>query len=63
MQELINLEQNSSVKITIAKWLTPNGIEINEKGLEPDVKVEIPKEPEEGKDYTMERALEVLRGM
>ena len=63
VQELINLEQNSSVKITIAKWLTPNGTEINEKGLEPDVKVEIPKEPEEGKDYTMERALEVLRGM
>ena len=63
VQELINLERSSSVKITIAKWLTPNGTEINEKGLEPDVKVEIPKEPEEGKDYTMERALEVLKGL
>ena len=63
VQELINLEKNSSVKITIAKWFTPNGIGINEKGLEPDVKVEIPKEPEEGKDYTMEKALEVLKGM
>ncbi len=63
VQELINLEQNSSVKITIAKWLTPNGTEINEVGLTPDVLVEIPTEPEEGKDYDLEAAIEILKKM
>jgi len=63
VQELINLERNSSMKITIAKWLTPNGTEINDKGLEPDVKVEIPENPEEGKDYFIEKAIEVLKGL
>jgi carboxyl-terminal processing protease len=63
VQELINLEQGSSLKVTIAKWLTPNGTEINDIGLEPDIKVEIPEKPEEGKDYTMEKAIEVLKGM
>lgn len=32
----------SSVKVTIAKWLTPDGNFINEKGIEPTIKVEQP---------------------
>lgn len=63
VQELINLDRGSSLKVTIAKWLTPNGNEINDKGLEPDVVVEIPETPEEGKDYIMEKGIEVLKGM
>lgn len=66
VQEVINLPKNSSLKVTIAKWLTPKGTEINGKGLEPDVKVELPAQPksgEEDKDWVMEKALEVLKGM
>ena len=37
VQELIDLENGSGVKITIAKWLTPNGTSISEKGLTPDI--------------------------
>jgi carboxyl-terminal processing protease len=33
----------SSLKITIAKWLTPNGQYINGKGIEPDIAVELPE--------------------
>ncbi|MFD2671936.1 S41 family peptidase [Marinicrinis sediminis] len=35
-------EDGSSLKMTIAKWLTPNGNDINKKGVQPDVKVELP---------------------
>lgn len=33
----------SNVKMTIAKWLTPDGTSINEVGVQPDVKVELPE--------------------
>lgn len=65
VQEIQNLTGGSSVKITIAKWLTPKGEEINGKGLEPDIKVELPKEEpkEEEKeiDVIMEKGIEVLK--
>ena len=61
VQELVNMSDGTSLKVTIAKWLTPNGNEINGVGLEPDIKVEIPTNPEEGKDYTLDKAIEVLK--
>ena len=37
VQEVVNLRDNESfLKITIAKWLTPKGHSISEVGLEPD---------------------------
>ena len=33
--------EDSGVRITIARWLTPNGNQINDVGLTPDVVVEI----------------------
>ena len=65
VQEVINLAQDSSMKVTIAKWLTPKGSEIDGKGLEPDIKVEIPqdKELKQGEDPVMDKAVEVLQKM
>jgi len=37
VQELIPLEGDTSVKITVAKWYTPNGVSISEKGLTPKI--------------------------
>lgn len=37
VQQLQNFADASSLKVTIAKWLTPSGISISEKGLQPDV--------------------------
>lgn len=37
VQELVKLEDGSSVKITIARWLTPNGTSISDGGLTPDI--------------------------
>ena len=39
VQELIPLTSDTSLKITVAKWLTPNGVSISEKGLTPQVVV------------------------
>lgn len=65
VQEVINLPKDSSLKVTIAKWLTPKGSEINGKGLEPDIKVEIPKDKElkPSEDPVMDKAVEVLQKM
>ncbi|MDD3238037.1 MAG: S41 family peptidase [Candidatus Gastranaerophilales bacterium] len=41
VQEINKLPGGSGVNITIQKYLTPNGTDINKKGIEPDVKVEI----------------------
>lgn len=40
IQEPQQLENGAGLHITIAKWLTPNGTWVHEKGLEPDTKVE-----------------------
>lgn len=66
VQEVINLPLNSSLKVTIAKWLTPKGTEINGKGLEPDIKVDPPEKPTEedqDRDFIMEKGIEVLKGL
>jgi carboxyl-terminal processing protease len=41
VQELDKFSDGSSLKITIAEWLTPSGKSINKTGLEVDQEVEI----------------------
>ncbi len=60
VQELENLENKSSLRITVAKWLTPDGYSIHEKGLEPDIAVlDDPKT--EDIDEQLEEAMRILR--
>lgn len=40
VQTVIDLEDGSGLKLTVARYLTPSGRSIHEKGIEPDVKVE-----------------------
>jgi len=61
VQELETLLNGSSVKITIAKWLTPKRDLIDEKGLDPDFEIEITKEDYESKkDPQLEKAMELI---
>jgi len=39
VQELNYFGDNSSLKLTVAKWLTPNGHDLNENGVTPDIEV------------------------
>ena len=57
VQELVDIE-GGSLKITIARWLTPSGRSISDGGLTPDIKVERTAEDFEAKrDPQMERAI------
>jgi carboxyl-terminal processing protease len=65
VQELINLPDNTSIKVTIAKWYTPNGTSISEQGIVPDYKVSIGTSTPKNKDGTLvdiqlKKAIEVL---
>ena len=63
VQVLENLEEGS-LKITVADWLTPNGEIINEKGIEPDLEIEISKEDyDQEKDPQLDKAIEILKGL
>lgn len=61
VQEQIFLMDDSSLKITIARWLTPNGYSINEKGLIPDIEAEFDDEKwNQGIDSQLDKALEAI---
>ncbi len=59
VQELIPLSDGSSIKITVARWLTPNGISISEKGIIPEVIVEDSNIKDT--DTVLEKALQILK--
>ena len=57
-----NLKDGSALKITVARWLTPNGLDINKDGIKPDYEVEMTLEDyENDKDPQLEKALELLK--
>ena len=41
VQRIVNLEDGTAVKLTISKYFTPKGTDIHQKGIEPDVTVEL----------------------
>ena len=40
VQQLVELKSGGTLKVTIARWFTPNGVNIDKEGLTPDVEVE-----------------------
>ncbi|MCE9585188.1 S41 family peptidase [Candidatus Nomurabacteria bacterium] len=61
VQEVINVTPDTLLKITIAKWLTPNGTSISKKGLTPDYKVDFTqKDADVKRDPQMDKAVELL---
>jgi len=61
VQELENLEDGSSIKITVARWLTPSGKSIMDEGLEPDIKIEMTLEDyEKDRDPQLDKAMEII---
>lgn len=61
VQELVPLGPDAAVKVTVAKWITPGGLNLNMNGLEPDIVVELTSEDIKAKrDPQMDRALDEL---
>ncbi|OGY63772.1 MAG: hypothetical protein A3E64_01865 [Candidatus Harrisonbacteria bacterium RIFCSPHIGHO2_12_FULL_48_16] len=62
VQELQTLKDNSSLKITIAKWLLPSGHIIEKNGLKPDFEVKLTEEDiKNGKDPQLDKAFQILK--
>ncbi|MEX0933296.1 MAG: S41 family peptidase [Candidatus Paceibacterota bacterium] len=61
VQEVVQITPETTLKVTIAEWLTPEGTSISDEGLEPDVIVEYePNEANPEYDNQLERAVEIL---
>jgi len=63
VQTLNKFKDGSSIKITVAKWLTPKGRSINDEGIAPDHIVHLSlEEYNANKDPQMEVAVKILLG-
>jgi carboxyl-terminal processing protease len=61
VQELVKVTDATSLKITVAKWLTPKGVSISEKGLTPDYVLPITKaDIAKKKDPQLAKAVQLL---
>lgn len=63
VQELVDLKDGSSLKVTIARWFTPNGVSISDGGLTPDILVKrTPQQVIEDVDPQLDAAIAWLNG-
>ncbi len=61
VQKLINLDSGALLKVTVARWYTPAGVNISEKGINPDKTV--PRTADDinaGRDPQLDAALQSL---
>ncbi len=64
VQEVNKLPYDAGINITIQKYLTPSGTDINKKGITPDVVVELTEEHVKNKDdVQLKKAVEILEQM
>ncbi len=72
VQELVPITNGTSLKVTVARWILPDGSWIMGDGLKPDIEVKFPDKKElicnpekrkefESKDIIMDRALEYFK--
>lgn len=61
VQELVEITRDTALKITVARWLGPDGIQIPREGIVPDVKIEVTEEEAKaGKDPQLDKAVSIL---
>jgi len=64
VQELVRLDGDTSLKVTVARWLTPNGKSISDGGLSPDIEVDLTAEDlKAGLDPQVDKAIEYLKSL
>lgn len=63
VQELVPITSDTSLKITVARWLEPDGVHIPTEGIKPDVEVKLTDEDvKAGRDPQLQKAVEILGG-
>lgn len=62
IQTIINLSDMSNLKITISRWVTPEGKLIKDKGINPDYEIALTEDDYKNKvDPQLEKAIEILK--
>lgn len=62
VQELVEITPETSLKITVARWLGPDGQQIPDDGIKPDIEIEPTEEDvEAGEDVQLNRAIKFLK--
>ncbi len=68
VQTVIDLLDGTALKLTVSQYFTPNGTSIHDKGIEPDIIIELPPELktsisqiEEEDDTQLQKAIEVVK--
>ena len=67
IQTFLSLSDGSGLKITTEEYFTPNAEKIHKVGIEPDEKIELPKEinsiysVQENEDTQLQKAIELLK--
>lgn len=60
IQKVYNLPNKTGMNITVAKYLTPSGADINKHGIEPHYKVENPQTYSQNDDEQLKKAITIL---
>ena len=61
VQQVFDITDTTSIKITIARWLTPKGTSISHEGIAPDIEVQRTEEDAKaGRDPQLDRAVQFL---
>ena len=64
VQKILHMPNKTGLNLTIAKYLTPNGSDINKKGITPDVEVKFNAlDVENQNDIQLQTAKNVLQTM
>lgn len=64
VQQIVPMPNGTGLNITIAKYLTPNGTDINKKGIEPDYVVDYTlADLKKHNDVQLKKAEEIITGM
>ncbi|MDO8576663.1 MAG: S41 family peptidase [bacterium] len=62
VQELVEITPETALKITVARWLAPDGVHIPPDGITPDVAVKMSEEDIKAeKDPQLDKAVEILK--
>jgi carboxyl-terminal processing protease len=61
VQQIVDLTSGGQLKVTVAKWFTPNGVNISKEGIKPDTEVSISDaDIAAGRDPQKDKAIELL---
>ena len=62
VQELLPVNKETSVKITVARWLTPAGKQIHNVGISPDEEIALSADDVKNeRDPQLDKAVEILK--